>query len=440
MQAKITEYVNMTKEIEKEESFRETEVGLIPEDWEVVRLGDAASYLKAGGTPRRSIKKYWGGSIPFVRIGDITAVNKYIYTTKGMITEEGLKNSSAWLVPENSVLLSMYASIGEAAITKIPLATNQAILAIIPKENVDVEFLFYCLKYHGKRLYSFIVQTTQKNVNRAITENLKIPRPPLPEQQKIAKVLGTIQTAVKQQNKIIEAAKNLKKSLMQKLFTKGLGHTEFKETEIGPMPIDWKKMKLGDDDILTSTQYGLSLRGRTEGKYPILRMNNLVNGYVDINDLQFVDVDDEVFRKFKLVKGDILFNRTNSIELVGKTSIFTLEGNFVFASYLIRLIINPKTINPYFLNFYLNWDATQVRLKSLASRGVSQANISATRLKTLNIPLPPLPEQQEIAHILSTADKKIEVEEKRKTTLNGLFKTMLHKLMTGEIRLRDVEV
>lgn len=420
--------------------FKQTEIGVIPEDWEVVRLRDVAGYMKAGGTPRRSIEKYWNGNIPFVKIEDITAVDKYLYTTKERITEDGLKNSSAWLVPEDSILLSMYASIGEVAITKVPLAMNQAILAIIPDDTMEVEFLFYCLKYHGKRLYSFIVQTTQKNVNRAITENLQIPCPPLPEQQKIATVLSVIQEAIEHQDKIIETTRKLKKSLLHKLFTEGLNGEEQKETEIGLIPKSWDVVRLGDDNILTSSQYGLSLRGSKEGKYPILRMNNLTNGYINPSDLQFVNVDETIFRKFRLEWGDILFNRTNSVELVGKTSIFNLDSEFVFASYLIRLKTNPDSLNPYFLNFYLNWDFTQSRLKGLASRGVSQANISAARLKTLEIPLPSLEEQHQIAYILSTVDKKIEIEERRKATLKELFKTMLHKLMTGEIRLKDVNI
>ena len=421
-------------------NFKQTEIGLIPEDWEVVRLREVSKYMKAGGTPRRSIKEYWNGDIPFVKIEDITSSGKYLLETKEKISKKGLDNSSAWLVPPNSILLSMYASIGEVTITKFPVATNQAILAIIPNEKTTVDFLYYCLKLHGKRLYSYIVQTTQKNVNKAITENLPIPLPPLSEQHKIARVLDKIQQAIELQDKIIEQAKRLKKSLMQKLFTEGLYGEEQKETEIGLIPKSWEVVRLGDDKILKETQYGLSVRGKKEGKYPILRMNNLVEGLISIDDLQFVDLDEKTFRKFKLEKGDILFNRTNSFELVGKTSIFYLDGNFVFASYLIRLKLNSEIIDPFFFNFYFNWDITQLRLKGLASRGVSQANISATKLKSFLIPLPPLEEQKQIAHILSTIDRKIEVEQKREQVLKELFRTMLHKLMSGEIRLKEVEV
>jgi type I restriction enzyme S subunit len=312
------------------------------------------------------------------------------------------------------------------------------------KNNVIPSFMDYLLRT-PLLLNSYLsrasgVVNRRRSVSKTDFLSISIPLPPYLEQQKIAKILDAIQNAIQQQDKIIETTKKLKKSLMQKLFTEGLYGEELKEIKIGLIPKNWKVVRLGDDDILLKTQYGLSVRGKKTGKYPILRMNNLVNGYINTTDLQFIDLDDITFGKFKLEIGDILFNRTNSIDLVGKTSIFTLDGNYVFASYLIRLKTNQTLLDAYFLNYFFNWEVTQSRLKGLASRGVSQANISATRLKTMAVPLPPLPEQQQIAEILMKVDKKIEIEGRRKATLKELFKTMLHKLMTGQIRLKDVEI
>lgn len=396
-------------------------IGSIPTDWEVVKFEDAIlrKRIKIGKVKQQEYKKVgkypvidqsqnfiagytdeenklYQGDLPVIIFGDHTRVFKYV---------------------------------------DIPfVAGADGVKVILPdKVKCHPSFLYYAL-------LNVKIKSRGYNRHYPILREKKIPIPPLPEQQKIAKVLSVIQEAIEQQDKIIEATRKLKKSLMHNLFTEGLDGEEQKETEIGRVPKSWEVVGLGEDNILTSTQYGLSLRGSTEGKYPILRMSNLTNGYVNPSDLQFVNVDETTFCKFRLERGDILFNRTNSVELVGKTSIFNLDGEFVFASYLIRLKTNPDSLNPYFLNFYLNWDTTQSRLKGLASRGVSQANISATRLKTLEIPLPSLEEQQQIAHILSTVDKKIVIEERRKATLKELFKTMLHKLMTGEIRVKDVEI
>ena len=178
-----------------------------------------------------------------------------------------------------------------------------------------------------------------------------------------------------------------------------------KQTEIGEIPESWRVGRLGE--VVSQTQYGLSLRGNHIGHYPILRMNSLVNGRIDTNDLQYVDLDYKTFEKFKLNRGDVLFNRTNSADLVGKTALFDTDGDFIFASYLIRMNIDTNQAIPYFLNDYMNWDTCQQRLKMLASRGVSQSNINATKLSNFFVPIPPMSEQHEISDILYACDAKI---------------------------------
>lgn len=422
-------------------NFKQTEIGLIPEDWEVVRLGN---YIESSIEKNRESKQLpvytISNKLGFILSDDF--FDKRVYSKK-LNTYKIVKGNyfayNPYRVNVGSLALSREKNEGLVSPAYVVFKVRDE-----KRYFLSEEFLLLVLKSPQYIQKIRNISMSRGSVRRTLSfEDLNeflIPLPPLPEQRKIAKVLSTIQRAIEQQDKIIEATRKLKKSLMQKLFTKGLNGEEQKETEIGLVPRSWEVVRLGDSDFfLVSTQYGLSLRGNEEGLYPILRMNNLADGYINLDDLQFVDVDEATFCKFKLEAGDVLFNRTNSFELVGKTSIFTLEGEFVFASYLIRLKTKTERLDPKFLNFYLNWDVSQGRLKGLASRGVSQANISATRLKTLLIPLPSLPEQQQIAQILSTVDKKIEAEGRRKATLKELFKTMLHKLMTGGIRVRDVE-
>jgi type I restriction enzyme S subunit len=167
-------------------------------------------------------------------------------------------------------------------------------------------------------------------------------------------------------------------------------------------------------------------------------MNSLQDGRVSTADLQYVDIDADLLRKFRLSKGDVLFNRTNSIDLVGETALFDLSGEYVFASYLVRPVTDGRRLMPEVLVHYLSQDAVQQRLKGLATRGVSQSNISATRLRRFAIPQVPLEEQQEIAAQLHATDRKVEAEEMRRAALQALFKTTLHHLMTGKIRVEDL--
>jgi len=145
-------------------------------------------------------------------------------------------------------------------------------------------------------------------------------------------------------------------------------------------------------DVIELCQYGLSVKMSDQGKYPIVKMDDIVNGYVTEENIKYVDLDEETYRNFRLEKGDILFNRTNSYELVGRTGIFMLDGDYVFASYLIRLRPKYDIIDAYFLTFYLIF--SNDRIRQLATRAVHQANINATNLQKVKLPLPPSPNRK----------------------------------------------
>jgi type I restriction enzyme S subunit len=314
------------------------------------------------------------------------------------------------------------------------------ILVFMPKANVPPSFLAGIL--HCDKFIQHAVNTTHGvNHPRTSWKSLKdyeIKIPPLKEQQKIAAILFKIQQAIEVQESIVEAAQELKKSTMQHVFTYGLRGEKTKETEIGRVPESWEMQPLGS--ILTLNQYGLSVRGSTKGRYPMLRMNCQIDGKVIFDNLQYVELDKKTFEKFKLKDGDILFNRTNSWELVGRTAIFHSDEEAVFASYLIRLRINPEKVNPDFINYFFNMDSTQQKLKTLASRGVSQSNISASKLKTFYVSIAKLNEQIEIVKILQIIDSNIEYRISKKIALKDLFKTALNKLMTGKIRVKDSDI
>jgi type I restriction enzyme S subunit len=198
------------------------------------------------------------------------------------------------------------------------------------------------------------------------------------------------------------------------------------------LPAGWKIEPLGRH--LKAVQYGLSLPGQQSGRVPILRMNCQVNGKVRFDNLQFVDLDEETFESFRLRRGDILFNRTNSIELVGRTAIFKAERDAVFASYLLRLTCDSNSVCPEFLNYYLNKPETQADLKKLAGRGVSQANINATKLRDFEIVLPPKPEQEKIATAMWKVQRAVEVEEKLIATAREFKQSAMRQLFRCGLR------
>lgn len=318
---------------------------------------------------------------------------------------------------------------------------STAFCVVRPNTDAAVpRFLYYLLQTDrlNEEIAKFESGANYPAVNDKDILDRTIELPSRPEQEKIATALWKIQRAIETEEKLIATARELKRSTMHQLFTHGLRAEPQRETEIGMIPETWEVVPLGR--YLLLAQYGLSIRGQQVGRYPILRMNCQLGGKTIFRDLQFVDIDQKTFVAFQIKDGDLLFNRTNSFELVGRTSIFRSGREAVFASYLIRLTLDQSEYYPEFVNFYFNQPSVQADLKRLASRGVSQSNISASKLKEYYIPKTSLDEQREISGILQSVDRKIEIHERKRTALQELFKTMLHKLMTAEIRVADLDI
>ena len=201
--------------------------------------------------------------------------------------------------------------------------------------------------------------------------------PPIDQQRRIAEILRRVDESVEASTVQFEAASALKRVAMDQ-----------STAQSGPSPAF---RPIGE---VASFQYGLSCPLNETGEYPVLRMMNFDEEVVVANDLKYVDMSRDLAKGFMLEKGDILFNRTNSAELVGKVGLFRLTGSYLFASYLVRVKADQKVLLPEFLNFYLNSDIGQKAIRAYATPGVSQSNISAGSLKKLLVPVPSLPEQE----------------------------------------------
>jgi len=395
-------------------NFKQTEIGLIPEDWEVVKLGEIAKISSGGSAPQG--EEYFNGKNPFIRVQHIEEgadrIIKY-----DLITDEAVKKYKLKLYPKEAIIFpksgaSIY--LEKRAMLPLDAYIVSHLCVVISKDpKVEQKFLFYGLK--NIKLSKEKVDG-YPTLNLSEVKNVKISLPLLPEQQKIVKVLSKIQQAIDQQDKIIEATKNLKKSLMQKLFTDGIGYTEFKETEIGQIPKSWEVVKFENTILKKRIKVGKIKQQEYKkiGECPVIdQSQNYIAGYTD--------------------KKDKLYQGVLPVIIFGDhTRIFKfVDFPFVAGADGVKVILpdNSKFDSKFFYYAMLN-------LK-IESRGY---NRHYPLLREKKISHPPLSEQQEIAHILNTVDKKIETEEKKKATLKELFKTMLNKLMTGEIRLKDIEL
>jgi type I restriction enzyme S subunit len=392
----------------KETNFKETSIGKIPEEWKVVRFQDICEKLRSGGTPLTSKKQYYNGEIPFVKIEDITNAKKYLSSTITTITKEGLNNSTAWLVPENSLLLAIYGSLGSVAINTIELATNQAILGIVLKRGkVETEFFYYLFSHLNLKKYA--KRTTQANLTAEIIKNLKIPLPLLEEQKAITQLLSTVDEAIQKTDEIIAKTERLKKGLMQELLTKGIGHKEFKDAEIGRIPKEWEAVKVGD---VLSLEYGSGLpeRERIPGTYPVVGSNGIV-GY---------------HNQAKVKGPGIVVGRKGTIGAVS-----WIDRDFwpIDTTYYVRTKTTNVSLKWLFYELiYLN--PARFHLADVVP------GLKRELVHSLKMILPPLHEQQEIAETLSTVDKKLELERSEKVKLERIKQGLMNLLLTGKIRVK----
>lgn len=168
-------------------------------------------------------------------------------------------------------------------------------------------------------------------------------------------------------------------------------------------PRKWDMVTIGD--IATDVRYGTSRPATEGGKYPYLRMNNLTyEGYLDLTDLKHIDIPDNEVEKCVVRNGDVLFNRTNSVELVGKTCVYNLDSDMIIAGYIIRVRIDDRVL-PVILSSYLNSTVMKEQLRSMAKGAVNQANINAQELRSIPIYLPPITLQHEFATFVEQVDK-----------------------------------
>ena len=446
----------------------------LPKGWRYVKLSDLAE-IQSGGTPSRSNSSYWNGNIPWVKISDIKG--KYITETEEFITEEGMSNSSAKMFERGTIIFSIFATIGKVAILDIDATTNQALVGLKNNNQIDKTFLVYALTELSERISNLGKGVAQKNINISILKEVKIPLPPLEEQKQIAekldKLFDQIESIKKSTERIPELLKNFRQQILTYAVTGKLTEDycnslcymdlqeiilQLKEQRINQLSIKSAKDKLekiySDDNssldfpipkqwipvnidkVCDSFTYGTSAKSENEGKYPVIRMGNIQNGKLDWSDLKYTS-DESEYMKYKLNIGDILFNRTNSPELVGKTTIYDGNRAACYAGYIIKIDPYRKYVNPYYLNIVLNSQYAKRWCWENKTDGVSQSNINAQKISKFTIPYPSLSEQEEIVNRIQSLFTKLDIVEKRYAALcdilDKLPQAILNKAFKGKL-------
>ncbi len=412
----------------------------IPDNWCWTTLEYAAKW-GSGGTPSRKVSDYYLGDIPWIKTGELD--NDFVYETEEHISEAAIRNSSAKLYPVNTVMIAMYgATIGKVGIMGVKATTNQACANAVCGKNLYYKYLFY---YAISQKDSFISKGkggAQPNISQEVIKKHEFPLPPLPEQQRIVEriesLFSKLDEAKEKAQEVIDSFETRKAAILHKAFS---GELTAKWREENGVSIDsWERKSI--NEICHSLKYGTSKKSKSEGPVIVIRMGNLQQGEIDWSDLAYTD-DKEDIEKYRLSPGDVLFNRTNSAVLVGKTSIYRGDYPAIYAGYLIKLDYKHDEIVGDYLNYALNTTAAKEYCNSVKTDGVNQSNINAKKIGAFVIPVASKPEQQEIAEIVSALLKKEDESKQTAETvidqIDIMKKAILARAFRGELGTNDPE-
>lgn len=395
--------------------------------WKEVRIGDLFE-IKAGGdlqeanySPCRTDHARWA-------IYANSLENKGLY---GYTSHPRFRG--------NAVTITGRGEVGHAEFRDEDFDAIVRLLVLLPKVDVDCRYITY---YINSFVHFPIESTGVPQLTAPKVKRIKINLPQSKaEQTAIANILSKVDEAIASVQNSIAAAERLKKSLMQNLLTgkmkaDGTYRTPdefYIDEKFGNVPIGWEVKSI--DEISDFVQYGLNISSSDNGQIPMLRMNNIVNGEMSDSPLVYVNLNDQLLQQYELEAGDILFNRTNSMDLVGKVGVFRLMGKYVFASYLIRVRVSKEN-NPYYINLALNSYPIQCSLRSKATPAVSQANINSKSLRHTQIFKPKKKDEQdlvmskieEVEHVILQKNDKVK-------KLEQLKKSLMQNLLTGKIKI-----
>ena len=414
-----------------ETEFKETEIGEIPRDWEIISISEGSFAIIMGQSPPSKYYNKEGRGMPFIQgrkdFGDL-------YITPTTYTEKCGK-----IAPPNSVLLTVRAPVGDVNITKDEVCIGRGLAAIYnvngnPTLNRFIYYVLVGLKDYiaplGER------GTTYEEIIKEDLENILIPYPPPPEQSRIATVLSWFDNLIenkKRQNEILE---KVAMAIFKSWF---VDFEPFKDEEFvyneelrKEIPKGWEVKKLGE---FVSTQYGFTASGEETGKIKLLRIKDINKAFViDWDSVPFCNITNDIFPKYRLKNMDIVISRIGDI---GKVAIVENPPLSVFASYLIRLKIKNHKLTPYYLYYWLKAPDYQEYIQG-AAEGSTRPNTNAEVIKAGPILIPPSSLIEKFEEVVFPIRSKIILNQKQIMVLRKIRDALLPKLVFGKLRVEEV--
>jgi type I restriction enzyme S subunit len=406
-----------------------------PSDWNITNIGNVSNVIR-GASPRpQGDPRYYGGSIPRLMGKDVNRDGKYVTPKLDYLTEEGAAKSR--FLPAGSLVMICSGEVGVPAILAIDACIHDGFLAFQNiSHSCNKEYLYYIFdslkdEFNKSATHGGVFT----NLTTSIIKEFKIPLPPLPEQQKIAEILFTVDEKIELIEAQINQTTELKKGLMQQLLTKGIGHIKFKDCPLGKIPESWEAVKLGE--LSEKVGSGITPKGGHEAYVErgvvFIRSQNVLRGKLDLSDVVFISEDQHIKMSNSWLRpNDVLLNITGAS--IGRSCIVPddmSKGNVNQHVCIIRP--NEKIIASY-LSQLLNSKYGIDQIDKFQAGG-NREGLNYQQIRSFVIPLPPKNEQLKIAGIVGTIDKKLESLELKRNYFNEFKKGLMQQLLTGKLRV-----
>lgn len=406
----------------------------VPCNWCWIELGKLTS-MKSGYPfdSKRFAKNASVNSRPLIRIRDVIKGETETYTDQECPEE--------YIIKRGDILIGMDGDFNVGKWQSEDALLNQRVCCIQSCSSLYLdEFLFYYLPEPLKKINDATPSVTVKHLSTKTLAITPVPVPPLAEQQRIVdrieNLFAKLDEAKQKAQDALDSFESRKAAILHKAFTGELTAQWRKEHGVGME--SWENISVSE--LCHSLKYGTAKKSSSEGKVVVIRMGNLQDGEINWDDLAYSN-DKEDIEKYKLIPGDVLFNRTNSPALVGKTSIYRGEYPAIYAGYLIKLDYDRSRVIGDYLNYSLNTVSAKEYCNSVKTDGVNQSNINAKKIGAYRFDMPKISEQTEIVRILddllAKEQQAKEAAEKVLEQIDLIKKSILARAFRGELGTND---
>ncbi|PWC18966.1 restriction endonuclease subunit S [Brenneria corticis] len=410
--------------------------GKLPEGWACTEIGDIANVV-SGGTPKSGVVENFapsGEGIAWLTPADLSGYkNKSISRGARDLSEAGYDSCSAKIMPMGSILFSSRAPIGYVAVASNEIATNQGFKSFVFTADVSPDYAYYYMRSIKHLAEEMGTGTTFKEISGSSAKTLPFFIAPLAEQKIIAEKLDTLLAQVDSTKARLEQIPKILKRFRQAMLAAAVSgkliHKNIEEKIL---------TKLGN--ISEDIRYGTSKKcSESDGRTAVLRIPNIGSGYIINNNLKYADFNPKELSSLALREGDLLLIRSNgSVDLVGKVAVISEhDTKYLFAGYLIRIRLNKEKVVPKYVSYCLKSPQLRQTIVNIARSTSGVNNINSKELASLELPLPQLPEQQEIVRRVEQLCAYADTIEKQVNTalscVNHLTQSILAKAFRGDL-------